>query len=205
MAVVGVGLTSFLVSTLLYHVRANSTCMPSECLNCSSSNAGNCLLCSGNSTSFCDVPMTCSKDFKVQLIATSFTVDEGTQLNLTCVQDLPQNLTIAFEWSKNNQLIKGENRSILVMKIKETITLSCTVRSPCGDFSSAPQGVTVNDQAGIILLICGVSAVVIIILLAVIMKVLIKRNEVQREARKRHRQTHMQNISSTTTTVPRYW
>ncbi|KAL7858518.1 hypothetical protein AOLI_G00186200 [Acnodon oligacanthus] len=205
MAVVGIGLTYTLTSTLLYHVLADSTCMPSECLNCSLSNAGNCLLCSKNNTNVCDAPKSCSKDFSVRVNATSFTVDEGTQLSVTCVQDLPQNLSITFEWSKNNQLINGQNGSILVMKMKEKLTISCTVRSPCGNFSSSPQDVTVNDQAGIILLICGVSAVVIIIMLAVIMKVLIKRNEVQREARKRQRQVHMQDISSTATTVTRYW
>ncbi|KAL6473938.1 hypothetical protein MHYP_G00174990 [Metynnis hypsauchen] len=205
MAVVGVGLTYILTSTLLYHVLADRTCMPLECLNCSLPNSGKCLQCSRNDTNFCDVHENCSKDFNVQVNATSFTVDEGTQLSVTCVQDLPQNLSITFEWSNNNQLINGENRSILVMKVKEKLKLSCTVRSPCGNFTSASQDVTVNDQAGIILLICGVSAAVIIILLAVVMKVMIKRNEVQREARKRQRQAHMQDMSSTATTVTRYW
>ncbi|KAL7868287.1 hypothetical protein SRHO_G00096710 [Serrasalmus rhombeus] len=205
MAVVGVGLTYVLTSTLLYHVLADSTCMPSECLNCSSSNSGNCLLCSRNNTNLCDVPNKCSQDFSVQVNATSFTVDEGTELTVTCVHNLPQNLSITFEWSSNNQLINGENRSILVMKMKQTLKLSCSVRSPCGNFSSAPQEVTVNDQTGMVLLICGVSAVVIIILLAVVMKVMIKRNEVQRETRKRERQAHMQDLSSTATTVTRYW
>ncbi|KAG9281239.1 hypothetical protein AMEX_G4029 [Astyanax mexicanus] len=212
MGVAGAGLTYLLFSTLLFsvflahQVLADSLCVPYQCLNCSAS--GNCQLCSNtsvaNSTSCIDAPKICIIDAAVKLIADSFQVEERSALTVDCNHSLPQNMNTSFMWLINNNEMMGEINSSLVVKINETIKLACTVFSPCGKFSSNSQEITIKDGSGLIILICGVGAVVVIVILGVVMKIIIKRNEVQNEARKRQRQARMQNISSTTE-VTGYW
>ncbi|XP_072529668.1 uncharacterized protein [Salminus brasiliensis] len=200
MWIAGKCLTYLLFSTLLFfsgQVMVYSARVHFECLlNCTAVTVENCKLCSNTSEACFDV--------SVQLKAEPETVNEGTELAVVCNHNLPQNLTLGFTWQQNKDVKTSKNNSVL-LKIKEKTTLTCIVQSLCGNFSSAAQDININDQSGFILLICGVSAVVVIILLAVAMKIIIKRNQAQNEARKRQRQAHMQNISSTSTTITGYW
>ncbi|XP_066525468.1 uncharacterized protein [Hoplias malabaricus] len=146
----------------------------------------------------------CNSSYTVQLNASSFTIEEGNSLNVTCVYNVSQNLVTGFEWTQGDKASVKTNSSVFTVATKKTVKLTCCVVCISGKLC-ASQIITVNDPTVLILVICGVSALVVIILLAIIMKILMKRNEVQREARKRQRQRNMENISSPGTTVTGYW
>ncbi|XP_047675174.1 uncharacterized protein LOC125145648 isoform X1 [Tachysurus fulvidraco] len=127
----------------------------------------------------------------------------NTYVNMTCYTNLSTNMIDGFEWVKNQQKIP-DNQSFLVQKITQKTNFTCTVLTPCGNFSSSIFEIgSHGHQVLIVLLICGVGAVFIILTFGISMKIMLKRGEVQRQARRQQRQV-MQSNESTATTIS-YW
>ncbi|KAK2834225.1 hypothetical protein Q7C36_014926 [Tachysurus vachellii] len=128
----------------------------------------------------------------------------STYANMTCYTNLSPNMINGFEWLKNQQKIPNVNQSFLVQNITQKTTYTCTVLSLCGNFNSTIFEIgSTRNQFHVVLLICGVGAVFIILTFGISMKIMLKRGEVQRQARRQQRQA-MQSNESTATTIS-YW
>ncbi|XP_047675176.1 uncharacterized protein LOC125145648 isoform X3 [Tachysurus fulvidraco] len=201
---------SFLVQNITQ--KTNFTCtVLGPCGNFSSSifEIGNNVLSANTTTSLGCQP--CPPDPKeVRCLPGNVTVqvknnspNTNTYVNMTCYTNLSTNMIDGFEWVKNQQKIP-DNQSFLVQKITQKTNFTCTVLTPCGNFSSSIFEIgSHGHQVLIVLLICGVGAVFIILTFGISMKIMLKRGEVQRQARRQQRQV-MQSNESTATTIS-YW
>ncbi|MCI4381577.1 hypothetical protein PGIGA_G00253560 [Pangasianodon gigas] len=181
------GLTSLLISTLIYHVLSNSFSAADKGFQPCSQNLTQCP--PGNVT----VQM---KNYSVN--------NCGTNVHVTCNTSLPPNLICGFEWWQDQKKIDGQNQSTLVQKITKKVIVSCTVLSPCGNFTSSSNEINCNEtDVATVLLICGVGAFIVILMFGITMKIMLKRGEVERQARRQQRQAMQSNDS--TATVTSYW
>ncbi|XP_069027671.1 uncharacterized protein [Embiotoca jacksoni] len=169
-----------------------STCVPVECLSCNISLAESCDVCHNDShcmSGKTDIPPNCKKAFAVFVNSTGSSAQEGDDITLTCVHDLP-NLDLAFSWTKDGSVIVGQNTSELVLEgvlSPEAGQYSCSVLSGCGSYTSLPHEVTVANNSVIILVICGVSALVLVLIMALVMKFKLKRDNTKHKERMRQR------------------
>ncbi|KAK6298298.1 hypothetical protein J4Q44_G00313530 [Coregonus suidteri] len=142
-------------------------------------------------------------DVKVTLNSISgFSVYEGDDLTIDCTHNLPVGLRnlLVFVWLKDNHCLEGENNSNLTLKRVVTKTNGiyvCTIQSPCGNFTSDSREIKVEDLTMLTIVICGVSAVVLILVLGIGMKIMLKKEFAKTKNR---RQQNAQNLQSTTTT-----
>ncbi|XP_067265554.1 uncharacterized protein [Chanodichthys erythropterus] len=166
----------------------------------------NCFICWNNTISkHCSngVPENCTmKDLNVTTEPTS-PVNEGLDVTVTCIHDLPNG---SISWLKNDELQEGENKNTFQIKIilKDT-NVTCMVKSYCGDIKST---ITITVKAAnnmMIIMICVGGAAALLMLFAVGMKIVLRRGQVQSQARKRQRQQNMENIHSTVNTVTSYY
>ncbi|ROL41117.1 hypothetical protein DPX16_2617 [Anabarilius grahami] len=130
-------------------------------------------------------------------------VNEDSDVTVTCTHDLPNG---SISWLQDNELQKGENKETFQIKnILEEKNISCNVKSVCGVLSST---ITITVKAGnhmMIIMICVGGAAALLMLFAVGMKIVLRRGQVQSQARKRQRQQNMENIHSTVNTVTSYY
>ncbi|XP_058264584.1 uncharacterized protein LOC131365030 [Hemibagrus wyckioides] len=130
-------------------------------------------------------------------------VISNSSSNLTCHNNLPPGLIDGFKWAINQNVIAGNTQSIFNAKITDKMTFTCTVLTPCGNFTSSPyQTVGHSNSGAIILLICGIGAVFVILMFGITMKIMLKRGEVRRQARRQQRQVQS---NDSTATVVSYW
>ncbi|KAM9413082.1 uncharacterized protein ACWYII_025097 isoform 2-T2 [Salvelinus alpinus] len=212
----GTGLYS--LASLLMISSVCSTCVPLMCLRCNVTHSPGIsamglpdkaicdTLCSNTTQCFnATVQQYCSKDFKVLLNTSSgFKVKEGDTLNIECSHNLPVELKspLVFVWLKDDVCLEGENSSQLTVK-KVGIDTSgkekyaCTIQSPCGNFTSEPKEIEIEAMTLLVIVICGVSAVVLILAMGIGMKIMLK-NEFAKT--KNRRQQNAQNLQRTTTT-----
>ncbi|XP_035600045.1 uncharacterized protein LOC118363371 [Oncorhynchus keta] len=193
-----------------------STCVPLMCLKCNLThspgisaaglpdNAICDTLCSDTTQCFnATVQQYCSKDFKVLLNTSSgFKVQEGDNLDIECSHNLPvePKSPLVFVWLMDGVHLKGKNSSLLTVK-KVGIDTSgkekyaCTIQSPCGNFTSEPKEIEVEGMTMLIIVICGVSAVVLILAMGIGMKIMLKMEFAKTKNR---RQQNAQNLQRTT-------
>ncbi|XP_053498459.1 uncharacterized protein LOC128618704 isoform X1 [Ictalurus furcatus] len=171
---VATGLTCFLIASLIYYVMSA----------CHSPTAGN---------------------ITAQVTNLSPATSCFTNVNVTCETNLSLNLIYGFEWQKDQNNIDSNKQNILVQKIKKNVTLTCTVLSSCGNVTSSSYNITScpEDNITTVLLICGAGAIIVIFMFAITMKIMLKRGEAQRQARRQQRQVMQSNDS--TATVTSYW
>ncbi|XP_048043925.1 uncharacterized protein LOC125266872 isoform X2 [Megalobrama amblycephala] len=173
----------------------SGTCKPDNCFICWNNTISN--NCSNG------VPENCTKkDLNVTTEPAS-PVDEGLDVTVTCTHDLPNG---SISWLKNDELQEGENKKTFQIEIilKDT-NISCKVKSACGDLNST---ITIKVKAAnnmMIIMICVGGAAALLMLFAVGMKIVLRRGQVQSQARKRQRQQNMENIHSTVNTVTSYY
>ncbi|KAK7140893.1 hypothetical protein R3I93_015132 [Phoxinus phoxinus] len=178
----------------------SGTCKHAECLNCLFSNA------SQNSTN--DVRENCTiKDFNVTIKSQTneTTVDEGSDVTLTCVHDLPNVSINSFRWEKDNELQGETSETFQIKTILESCLVDCNVDSICGVFNS---NITITVKPGshmVVILVCVGAAAALLMMFAIGMKISLRRGQVQSQARKRQRQQNMENIHSTVNTVTSYY
>ncbi|XP_054872293.1 uncharacterized protein LOC111569526 [Amphiprion ocellaris] len=190
------GLSLHLVVGHLLISHVGSTCIPAECLSCNVTGealADACELCLNithciNGT-LTNIPQNCRRDFKVFVNSSRFTVQEGEDIYLTCVHNLPD-LNVTFKWYKNTKELKGENESTFSVKrvlSHNAGTYSCSVTSPCGCYKSSPRDVTIPNSAVVIWVVCGVSALVLILMMGLAMKFKLRRDNIQHRERMQQR------------------
>ncbi|KAM9496147.1 uncharacterized protein Hap1MRO34_023503 isoform 1-T2 [Clarias gariepinus] len=180
------GLTCLIISKLIYHL------LP---FFISSSTADGFQTCPKNLTQY--NPYNVSVQLKNVLGRSCPTV-----VNMTCCTNLPLNLSHGFEWWKDQNKINNSNQNTLSQNITGQVKFTCIVLSQCGNFSASMNQTTncSSDHNGIttVLLICAVGAIFVILMFGITMKVMLKRGEVQRQARRQQRQV-VQNSDSTAT------
>ncbi|KAG8004075.1 ADP-ribosylation factor-like protein 3 [Nibea albiflora] len=117
-------------------------------------------------------------DFKVRVTSSVSEPKEAKDITLNCTHDLP-GLKLTFEWKKGGEIMKGQNTSTLFLQKvfqRDNGQYSCSVNSTCGYYESPPHDVTVQNQNLVLLVICGVGALVMVVIIGVVMKYKLKRD-----------------------------
>ncbi|KAJ8281583.1 hypothetical protein COCON_G00041020 [Conger conger] len=123
-----------------------------------------------------ELKLECIRDFQVEVIADSFSVEEGSNVNMTCNHSLPA--VHLFVWFRNGKVLPDKNDShYLLAQVlkKDEAKFSCGVLSACGFIVSEKKPLEVTDNSVLIIIICGVAAVAIVLFLALLMKIMLKR------------------------------
>ncbi|XP_062856806.1 uncharacterized protein LOC134319508 isoform X2 [Trichomycterus rosablanca] len=167
------------------HSPANTTCP--NCVDCINSN---CLNCTSDAL---------GKEFKVHVDAPT-SVKYDKEFNATCnaPHDLPQYLNVSYQWLLNNK--SDSQNKTMSLRIKERVTLKCTVLSQCGNFSSEDHMISLDDQITLILVICAIGAVFVILSAYFAMKMKLRQTNLHREAMRRQRQETQREVTTTTST-----
>ncbi|XP_060903887.1 uncharacterized protein LOC132981820 [Labrus mixtus] len=175
-----------------------SACVPAQCLKCNytvETVADSCSICSARCINMSVVPSDCKTDFQVSINSTVPEPDEGDDITLTCVHNLP-NVNLTFEWEKEGEgFLEGQNKSQLVLESvlsDKNGRYYCFVNSTCGHFQSSPLDVTVKNNSVVILIICGVSALALVLILGIAMKYKLKRDNAQHKQRRMQREQNEQ-------------
>ncbi|KAK1904084.1 B-cell receptor CD22 [Dissostichus eleginoides] len=125
-----------------------------------------------------DIPSNCTKGFQVSINSNDSDLVEGDDLILTCVHNLPD-VIHTFGWKMNGDTIQGQNESELHDKkvlSNKAGTYICYVESLCGYYPSLPHVVTVENNSLLLLVVCGVSALVLVLVMGLVMKFKLKRD-----------------------------
>ncbi|KAK3526336.1 hypothetical protein QTP70_024278, partial [Hemibagrus guttatus] len=126
---------------------------------------------------------------------------------VTCDNNLPPDVINGFVWVINQNVTAENNKSISVPKIKNKMTFTCTVLTQFGNFTSPSYEASMPEvpgkSVGIVLMVCGIGAFFVILMFGITMKIMLKRGEIQRQARRQQRQAMQSNDS--TATVISYW
>ncbi|XP_047441838.1 uncharacterized protein LOC125008589 [Mugil cephalus] len=187
------------------------TCLPVQCLRCDPTE-DSCLDCK-NATKCEDgirweILSNCTRAFEVTVNTTGSTVNEGAAITLTCVYDLP-NVT-RITWTKDGKGV-GEDKDFKVMDQKlviENVLSSnkgkyvCSVNSTCGIFMSQPHEVNVNNNNLIILVICGLSALGLVVIMGLAMKYKLRRDNAKHKERMKQRAQAAQAGQTSSTAPP---
>ncbi|CAL8263939.1 unnamed protein product [Lota lota] len=200
-------LVYYCVGTLLIS-GVGSLCVPAQC-DCEKLQAVNesdfCNICTNISFPCFDVPeipLNCTKDFKASLnSSTGYDLFEGDELILNCNHNLPT-LTLVIEWQRDKQTLGGQNNSMLKGTVYTTArgTYRCIVHSPCGTFTSNEQQVNVKDSVVLLVLLCGLFAVVLVLAMGMAMKYKLKKDNA---ALKRRQEERAKALQMTTSMTPR--
>uniref|UniRef100_UPI0037E736AE uncharacterized protein n=1 Tax=Semicossyphus pulcher TaxID=241346 RepID=UPI0037E736AE len=184
---------------LLLAAGYGSACVPAQCLVCKDAEEtlpDSCPLCSEPCVNVSQWPPACQKE--VFINSTGSKVSEGDDITLTCVHDLPD-LNLTFGWMKDGEkLLEGQNKSQLFLKnvlSDKRGQYSCSVNSSCGNFESSPHGVTVNNGSVLILIVCGVSAIALVLIMGVTMKCKLKRDNAKHKERMKQRAQDQQRAN----------
>ncbi|XP_044061370.1 uncharacterized protein LOC122880375 isoform X5 [Siniperca chuatsi] len=174
----------------IYDIPPNCTkaadSVPVQCLRCENLQVIDvCALCPG--MSIYDIPPNCTKDFQVSVNSTKSMVQEGDDIVLTCVHNLP-NLNLTFGWKEGKNIKNGQNESTLALKkVLTKSQYSCFVCSPFGYYESLPHDVSVNSNSVLLLVICGVSALVLVMSMGLAIKFKLKRDNAKHKKRMKQR------------------
>ncbi|XP_010895115.1 uncharacterized protein LOC105025827 isoform X2 [Esox lucius] len=142
-------------------------------------------------------------DFKAVLNVTYSNLKEGGSLVIQCVHNLPGQLNnmLAFVWFMNGHSISGQNKSVLSLErlgldTGHQLELFCMIRSPCGNLTSDAENFKVQDNSLLIIVVCGVAAVVLVLAMGLCMKLMLKREFGQMKNRRQNAQ-HLQGTTPT--------
>ncbi|XP_039975161.1 uncharacterized protein LOC120785001 [Xiphias gladius] len=173
-----------------------SACVPVQCLRCNVTGGtlDPCQPCLNimciNDRVYANMSSNCKKAFQVSITSTGSDANEGDDITLTCVHDLPK-LNLTLEWKKDEEEIKqNHNESKLALtRVRRSHAgqYICYVNSSCGNYESLPHKVTVNDNSEVILVICGVSAFAVVLIMALAMKIKLRRDNAKHRERMEQR------------------
>ncbi|KAK9518006.1 hypothetical protein VZT92_023335 [Zoarces viviparus] len=177
----------------LLRAGAGATCVPVQCLRCNATGetqADPCPPCINNTGCIKDIPPNCKKDFQVSVNSTRSELKEGDDLTMTCLHNLPD-LNLTFGWKRDGEDIRdGKNKRKLHLENvlgHQSGEYICFVNSLCGCYKSPPQKVTVENQNVLLLIICGVSALVLVVIMGLAMKFKLKRDSAKHKERREQR------------------
>ncbi|XP_056239081.1 uncharacterized protein LOC130173666 [Seriola aureovittata] len=169
-----------------------SNCVSVHCLRCNATGetADSCQLCLKtkciNDTLYANNSSNCEKAFQVSINSTGSDANEGDDITLTCVHNVP-NLNLTIGWTKDGEEMKeSKNMSILVLsKVLSSKggQYICYVNSSCGNYESSPEKVIVKNNNVFTLVICGVAALVLVLIMGLLMKFKLKRDNAKTKAR----------------------
>ncbi|XP_035525484.1 uncharacterized protein LOC118333804 [Morone saxatilis] len=187
-------------SLLLGHLliaAVGSDCVPAQCMRCDIKQeplTDSCPRCPTKPAQCinvsADIPSNCTKVFQVCVNSSVSEPEEGDRVTLTCVHNF-LNLTLTFGWNKDEKEIpEGQNKSELVLEkvfSHHSGQYSCFVESECGCYEALPHGVTVNSNTVVILVVCGVAALVLVVIMGLAMKFKLKRDNAKHKERMKQR------------------
>ncbi|XP_010771388.1 uncharacterized protein [Notothenia coriiceps] len=170
---------------------ATSTCAYKVCLRCNTTATGAdpCELCNATQCISGDIQSNCTTGFQVSINSNGSKLVEGEDLILTCLHNLPD-VNHTFGWKMDGVTIQGQNKSELydekVLSNKEG-TYICYVENLCGYYQSLPHVVTVENNSLLLLVVCGVSALVLVLFMGLVMKFKLKRDNAKHRERMRQK------------------
>ncbi|XP_022607364.1 uncharacterized protein LOC111226469 [Seriola dumerili] len=168
-----------------------SNCVSVHCLRCNTAEetADSCQLCLDtkciNETFYANNSSNCKKAFQVSINSTGSEAEEGDDITLTCVHNVP-NLNLTIGWTKDGEEIKkSKNMSNLVLDhvLSSEGQYICYVNSSCGNYESSPDEVSVKNNNVFTLVICGIAALVLVLIMGLVMKFKLKRDNAKTKAR----------------------
>ncbi|XP_028314903.1 uncharacterized protein LOC114470770 [Gouania willdenowi] len=189
----------------------DSTCIPFECLRCNDNETltETCMFCLNSSQCINEILINlhpqCKKDFLVLVNSSGSVTEEGDDITLTCVHNLPDP-SVTFEWRKDGNKIQGGNESRLTVEgvlSYHSGQYQCSVNSSCGAYTSLPHDVTVNNSSVVLLVVCGVAAVVLLLIMGLIMKYKLKRDNAKHKERMKQRAVAAQSAAPPPSCTPR--
>ncbi|KAM3612688.1 uncharacterized protein V6R79_012830 [Siganus canaliculatus] len=140
----------------------------------------------------CNISANCTNGFRVSINGTGSEIQEGAEIQLICVQTVT-NSSLMFGWKKNKVVQEEYNESVLVIEkafSRHSGSYICVVKNKCCSLESSPYTISVKTAPFVLLLICGVSALALIVILGLVMKFKLKRDNARhRERRKQRAQT----------------
>ncbi|KAM8909752.1 ADP ribosylation factor like GTPase 3, like 1 isoform 1-T1 [Spinachia spinachia] len=165
---------SLFLNVLLHHLRAAAAGVTQVPVQCLTSN---------------DTGGT-GEGFQVWVNSSGSKVNEGADVTLTCLHNLPKwNLT--FGWKMNGKEIEtARNKRQLCLKnvlSHDEGQYVCFVNSLCGYYESSEHGVTVENQSVLLLIICGVTALAMVLIIGMAMKYKLKRDAAKHRKRRQQR------------------
>nr|XP_055034208.1 uncharacterized protein LOC129422344 [Misgurnus anguillicaudatus]XP_055034209.1 uncharacterized protein LOC129422344 [Misgurnus anguillicaudatus] len=176
-------LLSICIHILTLGIATSETCTPAECLSCNSN----------------------ISDFNVTVTATPNPADRWNNVNVKCFHNLT-NANISIVWIKNNIPIEeNNNKTLLIPRITEVVNVTCQISTICGNFSDTETITLTTDNSTVVILVCVAAAFGLLLIFGIVMKITQRSGQVRREARKRQREQHIQNIHSTATVTTNYW
>ncbi|XP_062405767.1 uncharacterized protein LOC134096038 [Sardina pilchardus] len=205
--------------SLLGLVAMTEDCMPLTCMNCNSTQNGSvdkdCSdMCKNNTCISGVMPnSTCIKDFSLWLNASAEEIDEGEDFTVSCEHNLTLDNIKEFIWLQDNVTVPCKNTSKVNINDKfpckkasqltlddqfQNFNITCKIYSQCGNFTSNTLTIQVKADGLLILVICGVTAVALLLIFTLGMKLLLKRDIAQSKTRRRQNNTMGQTTTTTT-------
>nr|XP_040029455.1 uncharacterized protein LOC120817364 [Gasterosteus aculeatus aculeatus] len=152
--------------------------------------SASCAICNVTGT-WPDKQSNCSAGFQVCVNSTASKLNEGDEVTLTCFHNC-SNWNVTFGWKKDtNEIEEERNKSKLFRKkvlSHDTGQYVCFVNSLCGRCESLPHNVNVENQSVLLLIICGVSALVLVLVIGLVMKYKLKRDGAKHRERRQQKQ-----------------
>ncbi|XP_034087051.1 uncharacterized protein LOC117556024 isoform X1 [Gymnodraco acuticeps] len=151
----------------------------------------------------CVIPLKyepCPSGFQVSISSNDSKLVEGDDLILTCVHNLPD-VNHTFGWKINGVTIQDQNESELHDKkvlSNKAGTYICFMENLCGNYQSLPHVVTVENNSLLLLVVCGVSALVLVLVMGLVMKFKLKRDNAKHRERMRQKATLEQRAAAFT-------
>lgn len=166
----------FLYILVADHLRTyvcNTNCLPVECFK-SRCLQGTCLINS-----------TCVNVFNVSINSTGSKLQDGNGFTLYCLHDIPIQINVTYIWEKDSIELEEHQRNLTVKKAlpENAGQYICTAQSQCGNYSSGPHSVTVDNNNIVILVVCGCAALGLIVIMGIAMKIKMHRDKAKNKLR----------------------
>ncbi|KAM4555639.1 uncharacterized protein PAE49_014616 [Odontesthes bonariensis] len=153
-----------------------SSCAPDDCLRCNLT------------ADCCQLDHTNTHDIK-GINSSKRNEQAGKDITLECVHNFTD-VDLTFTWSKDQEKLKDQKKGELVLKTVlsgDAGQYVCAVNSSCGLWKFTSYTVTVEDNTVVILVICGVAALVLVVSMGIVMKCKLKRDNAKYKERRMQR------------------
>ncbi|XP_062250117.1 uncharacterized protein LOC133959052 [Platichthys flesus] len=185
----------YLLLGLLLIAAVGSACVPLQCLRCNLTD----LTQPGNISGhqpwnasciqddlYANISSKFKKDLKVSSNRNETEIDEGKDIQLNCVHDLEKLVSLSG-WKKDGEeILKKQNKTTLSLNkalAHMSGKYSCYVKSPCGDLESEPHDLKIKNNSMILLLVCGISALALVVTMGLVLKYKLKRDSAKHKER----------------------
>ncbi|XP_053284437.1 uncharacterized protein LOC128445683 [Pleuronectes platessa] len=185
----------YLLLGLFLIAAVGSACVPFQCLRCNLTDLtlpGNISVQGLRNASciqddlYANISSKCKKDLKVSSNRNETEIDEGKAINLKCVHDLKKLVSLSG-WKKDGEEISKEKNKT-TFRLKKALAhksgkYSCYVESSCGYLESEPHDLKIKNNSQILLIVCGISALVLVVTMGLVLKYKLKRDSAKHKER----------------------